>query len=494
MRRVRIPLSRLFWGSCLFSLLLGVLFYSEHFRLRRRIVAAMVDERVWAGGFDPGRIRWEGTSLGLGIRRPFGAAVRGRHLQSHYIYACSSLSAEPTRSETGIHEAVEDGDLTRVKALLQGDPTLVNCHLPRSMSDVYDHWGQAPLHVAARRDDEELVRRLLKHGADIDAPSGEGTPLHVAVLRGHRRIIELLLSRGANVQLASSPEYGTPLHVAAARDRVEVVRLLLRQGAEVNARGRAGRTPLHEAVDKLHLASASALLAAGAEVNYRTNTTSPAGFSALHCAASRGSVLMLKLLLEHGADIHARDGWNCSALYWAAEQRHAPAAAFLFARGAQADVFEAAMLDMRDRLVGLTDQDRSAIGRRCRRGRSPLHYAAEHGSVNCVRYLLSVGAEVDIKVARIPGFSDMGMTPLHFAARAGQTGTAKVLMESGANVNARDNWGCTPLHLAGGWWCRTKATWPSRECSSRGEPKLTHGAMELRRLFTQRPWLARWRW
>jgi ankyrin repeat protein len=46
------------------------------------------------------------------------------------------------------------------------------------------------------------------------------------------------------------------------------------------------------------------------------------GVTALHWAAGNGHEMILRLLLEEGADINAKDNFGRTALYWVAENRH----------------------------------------------------------------------------------------------------------------------------------------------------------------------------
>jgi len=52
--------------------------------------------------------------------------------------------------------------------------------------------------------------------------------------------------------------------------------------------------------------------------------------------------------------------------------------------------------------------------------------------------------------------NDRGETPLHVAAHMGETEAAKLLVEHGADVNAKDELGGTPLHEAAKWPARTE--------------------------------------
>ena len=55
--------------------------------------------------------------------------------------------------------------------------------------------GWTPLHEAANHGHEEVVKYLLKHGADINAPGMEGdTPLHDAVGNDHFSVSTIMLS------------------------------------------------------------------------------------------------------------------------------------------------------------------------------------------------------------------------------------------------------------------------------------------------------------
>ena len=74
-------------------------------------------------------------------------------------------------------------------------------------------------------------------------------------------------------------------------------------------------------------------------------------------------------------------------------------------------------------------------------GRSPLHFAAQHGRAEVAGLLIRSGAEVDRPAAD-------GMTPLHWAAQEGHAEVARLLLRGGAEADRPDGRGRTPLHRA----------------------------------------------
>lgn len=133
------------------------------------------------------------------------------------------------------------------------------------------------LHLAvARNENPEVIRLLIRWGADVNARSGYDlyAPLHLAAWFRNVAITSVLLEQGANIH--AKDRYGeTPLHHAAGWNDVAVVSLLIEQGANIHSVDRSGATPLHEAAGR--------------------------GFVRSYDAA------IVSLLIEQGGDIHAID-------------------------------------------------------------------------------------------------------------------------------------------------------------------------------------------
>lgn len=283
--------------------------------------------------------------------------------------------------------ACATGDLARVRALLDQDPSLVN-----RVSDYAGYYlgSGAPIKNAAARGHLEVVRFLLERGADPNLPeegiAPDGHALHSAVVNGHLEIVRLLLAHGAhpNVEVESSADTLSAALASAGystQPNAEMVELLCSHGASraVHLLAYSGDVLTAAAVfaanpalanDPDALANAASegkeafvrlmlryqpdlprhvefpAWAVGAktrELNellfqHGLNPSAPdwLGITPLHQFARNGDVEKAALFLDHGAELHARDEDICSTpLGWAAKSGKKPMVEFLLQRGAK---------------------------------------------------------------------------------------------------------------------------------------------------------------
>ena len=180
-----------------------------------------------------------------------------------------------------LFEAIRAGDLSRVTALVDADPSLA-------------------VFAAAILGETKRVEELLAGNRSlVSVLSSDGwTPLHLAAYFGKQETAQALLNRGAEVNARSTnPMRNTPLHAAAAGRHTGIAKLLLDRGAAVSARQEGGWTPLHAAAQNGDIDMAKTLMAAGADVQARADNQQTALDLAL-THARQGMVDFLESVLE----------------------------------------------------------------------------------------------------------------------------------------------------------------------------------------------------
>lgn len=221
-----------------------------------------------------------------------------------------------------LFEAVQSNNVPELKRLVKNGVDV------NSRDDI----GQTALMHACTQGYKESAAILLSAGADIDAQDAVGgTALMYAGLEGREDAVRLLLDKGADVHVRDVMQ-NTALIRVAARGRAAIAQLLVENGADVNAKGAYGMAPLMWAVAQGDSALVLHLLRRGADVNAAAKD----GITALMIAAgpvrieekgpygSTGSVSvdggnenMVKLLLEHKADVNAGDARGNTAVFYA---------------------------------------------------------------------------------------------------------------------------------------------------------------------------------
>lgn len=188
-------------------------------------------------------------------------------------------------------------------------------------------------------------------------------------------------------------------------DLARVKELLAADPSLASARNDNGDSAILLAVYRGRQAIADALLAGGASLD-------------VFEASAVGYAGRIHTLLQDDPSLvnsYAHDGWTPLHL-----------AAF-FGRRAAAEVLLDNGADLHARSRNSTDN-------------TPLHAATAAGRRELVELLLARGAD--------PNSQGAGWTPLHLTADNGDVAIAEMLLGSGADVNARSNDGRTPLGMA----------------------------------------------
>lgn len=171
------------------------------------------------------------------------------------------------------------------KAVNGDDAATVDSLLARGFDpNARDEKGQNPLYLAQREGAFKVATLLLAHPQlRIDLPNSAGeTALMMAALRDHDSWVARLLDLGARIEGAAEagkPGW-TPLHYAATAPGIKALVLLLARGARIDARSPNGTTPLMMAAQYGPEDAVLALLKQGADLRLRNDQNlAPADFA-----------------------------------------------------------------------------------------------------------------------------------------------------------------------------------------------------------------------
>ena len=247
-------------------------------------------------------------------------------------------------------------------------------------------------------------------------PKQEGeSELHAAIRAGDLDKVILLVETGERLDSFDSNGW-TPLHVAASRGNGDILRHLLCQSPDVEIRGT------------------------------QMNEDTPLSFAALN-----GQANSAEILLEFGANIHARNNCNYTPIMVAAYERHDSVVQTLIEYGADpndAAGFSGSALLLASgggkwRLPTLRAliQGGANVNPSHPNGFTPLHHVAEYGGEDEMAYLLEQGCKADASQWN-------GITPLFIAIKESKRQCVRLLLNAGADRNRRIGDNYRPIHYA----------------------------------------------
>jgi ankyrin repeat protein len=449
-----------------------------------------------AAGAEPdGTGVWGDTLIETARDRGFEAIAQC--LEEACQHAVRVRPAE-THIDHPMHLAAEAGDLTQIRALLNGDPSLVS---------VSDRSGGTPLHRAVIGRQPKVVALLLDRGADIHAIHGAGLggrhgyapqdlqPIDLAVWGGpigvcpsrwrfligrikwwfiRRRAVmpalphdietaRLLLSRGATYDLPTA---------AALGDLDGVTAMLDADATRIHEARPNGRLALSAAAEFGHISIVRLLLERGADPTWPDAHDSKRG-AALHAAARRGDRALCELLLAHGADPNGFVDASGNAVYAA---RTPNLRALMMAHGGRLDPYDLVWMNEDDEVLRRVTEDPESASVGCggvytavvTRGKRDLLVRLLDAGIKvnpvaggCQSYLLENPDMLRLLLQRgglTPDYATAsGLTLLHnLCSRDIRNRTmshrvecAAILLDAGANISAKDEeYRSTPLAWA----------------------------------------------
>jgi ankyrin repeat protein len=252
------------------------------------------------------------------------------------------------------------------------------------------------------------------------------------------------------------------LHIACILEIVPWVEAVLakkswrpRYYRRVNQKNYNGETALHWAAIKGNKVLVRLLVDKGADVKAEDNNRK----TVLHLAAQGADEVLVRLLVDKGADIKAKDDNGQTVLHEAVKGGNEAVVRLLVDRGADVKakdnhgqmVLHEAVKGGNEAVVRLLVDEGVDIEAKGNDGKTVLHEAARRGNEAVVRLLID-------KEANIEAEDKWGKTVLHEAAWRGSEAVLRLLVDKGADVEAKDNDGRTVLHQAASFWTGNEAS------------------------------------
>ena len=297
----------------------------------------------------------------------------------------------------------------------------------------------------------ETVRAIIEHGVDVNTVNNRGqTALGFASADGQESFVKILLDAGADPNITDNIKDSSLHSAVSGYCSINTVKEIIDHGAHVDAVNDIGETPLLIACSTAQEASVRLFLKFKAD----PNIANVDGYTSLHSAvAADCSKKTLQEIIDHGADMNAKDKRGRTALLHGCFLRHMDSVKVLLGAGADPSIADEegfsclhAAIDGRcskDTLQALIDHGAHIDAQR-KDGTNAFLRACSTGQSESVRLLLEAGAKV---TTAKPGA--YGNTCLHLAIQGKCNNEAlQKIIEKGMNVNTQNNNGQSALLLA----------------------------------------------
>jgi len=296
---------------------------------------------------------------------------------------------------------------------------IVNERNTNILSQVNEGCGLTPLNVACKNNTIELMKYLIKKGADVNKLNGYGETCLFSICNRNNRdykndieILKYLINNGADVN-KENEEGETPLHRACAWQYMDIIKILVENGADVNKGNKNGYTPLHEACRGDNKYLVKYFIENGGDVNKEDEK----GRTPFLNACSNSNDNILKTIFEYGINVNVNK-----------EDKNGESPLFV------------GCLKNNINIVKLLIENGADVNKEDENGETLLFHISKGYMVkeNIVKYLIENGANVEKE-------NKKGETPLFSACFYSMVNMVKILIENGANVNKENRNGETPL-------------------------------------------------
>lgn len=348
---------------------------------------------------------------------------------------------------------IRGGEMPIHHAAKEGCPSIVEMLIRRgALFDEQDETGDTPLLLAAKSGHVDIVQELIRNGANVTHRNHEGHDAwYFAMENEDNSLLQTLVTATRDHEMS----WRQPLCIAASSGRCEKVQFLLKMNIDPNTADADGNTFLHhaamsnqsEVIDKFHQ-------------TISINTQNNRGNTPLHIACVRGYAKAIESLINCKAKADVKNKKGETALHVAAYSKHISAEMVRILVDYTIKTHAWESLNAKDfegnnclhiagkfakpevlwefRFVRFKDRDKDGL--------IPLHEAVRPGQPEALEMMLVIFESMQ-RDARINEQSyATSETVLHLAADEGHANCVKRLISLGADIAMKDINGDTVLH------------------------------------------------
>ena len=223
----------------------------------------------------------------------------------------SKSKTEPSDTDQVGYQIKSASDLPKFhKAIWQEDFNKVSQLIKKTDVNGRDKEQRTPLHLAAARANEPILKLLCHYSPNVNAQDKRGkTPLVRATETGSSNIVNILIQAKANPNIPSL-DGQSPIHVSSDLNDERSIKLLLDHQANINTPNAQGLTPLHIAAQAGH----ANLVALFANEGCNLDALSGESQTPLMSAAEYGRMQVVKILLDLQVDTEYKNQRNWKAI------------------------------------------------------------------------------------------------------------------------------------------------------------------------------------
>ncbi len=248
------------------------------------------------------------AAISMEQREKFFWAINRGDLRSvtKYLQRNSLLAhIKNDKNQTPLHYAMDQENPDIVKFLVKEGANI----------NAQDFLGRTPLHYVIKGNDLEKAKLLIAHGAVINVKDNDGqTPLHYA-LEANPKMAKILVDYcaiksvpnkkgrdSASIRIILTLRHATVFYDIQKNNFQRFERFIQKNPYLVFIRNKEGQTPLHIAIKLNRLDMVKLLIEKGAAINVKDRKSQ----TPLHIAIKLNRLDMVKLLIEEGAEVNGK--------------------------------------------------------------------------------------------------------------------------------------------------------------------------------------------